>query len=351
MGIWGLRMDGFKPLGEPRLLRGDGVSRITGLGFTHDGTFFYNTWVGVRDAFIVDLDPATGRALGPPAPAARRQFGASAAAVWSPDGRSIFYVPRSSSGLRRNGAFITGRNLDSGVEHTLTPKLSSFDVYSLLHDGRSLILYGTDHQNRRGPFRIDPSTGEATPLETGLPGGHPVAVSPDGGTLFYGTDRAGGVGIRVQARDLSTGTERELLRLDNSLRIHSGFPLSPDGRHFLWAARAASASQTLLQLLPVSGGDPRTILTLRDPEQIAHRGLAWSHDSRYILFVKSRDDRQQLWRVPLEGGVPQDLGLPFEDVASLQVHPTGRQLLFVSGRMEDTVWALENYLSALKPTP
>ena len=83
---------------------------------------------------------------------------------------------------------------------------------------------------------------------------------------------------------------------------------SPDGRSLAFITTSNSA---YLRVLDVNGaGEPRTLLALKGPERFQEwpGGLTWSRDSKFVLFSKGTN-QQELWRVRVEGGSPEPLGL------------------------------------------
>jgi Tol biopolymer transport system component len=106
----------------------------------------------------------------------------------------------------------------------------------------------------------------------------------------------------------------------------------------------------VLRMMPASGGEPKELL--RFEEKRSYFGsIEWTADGKYILFprLQPTKDKQQfaLWRIPAEGGEPQELNLvmaPFED---LSAHPDGQRLAFDSpgsARKFATIWVMENFL-------
>ena len=54
----------------------------------------------------------------------------------------------------------------------------------------------------------------------------------------------------------------------------------------------------------------------------------------------------ELWRIPAEGGEPQNLGLTMKVYQPLSFHPDGRRIAFTGPGLSlgDEVWAMENFL-------
>jgi len=70
-----------------------------------------------------------------------------------------------------------------------------------------------------------------------------------------------------------------------------------------------------------------------------------------VLFRTGRGDdpdlRCELWRISLEGGKPEKVGLAMKRLRELRVHPDGRQIVFAAGGRKTEVWVMENFLPEL----
>jgi Tol biopolymer transport system component len=106
----------------------------------------------------------------------------------------------------------------------------------------------------------------------------------------------------------------------------------------------------VLRMMPASGGEPKELL--RFEEKRSYFGsIEWTADGKYILFPRlhSTKDTQQfaLWRIPAEGGEPQELNLVMAPFQELSAHPDGQHLAFDSpgsAQKFATIWVMENFL-------
>ena len=118
-------------------------------------------------------------------------------------------------------------------------------------------------------------------------------------------------------------TAEHLVRID---RV--GAPAaSPDGDLIVYAVRhtdmEADKGRYDLWLSTSDGDAPRRLTT----HEANDTSPAWSPDGRYILFLSSRGDSTQVWRLPVNGGEAQPVtDLPL-DVGTFRVSPTGDQLV------------------------
>ena len=107
--------------------------------------------------------------------------------------------------------------------------------------------------------------------------------------------------------------------------------------------------------MPISGGEPRRLVELIGPEAIEKilltqgldNALCWTPDGRYVLFVKANPNNQNLrslWRVPVAGGEPEDLGLEMDRLRHPVISADGRKIAFTAGGSKTEVWVMENFL-------
>lgn len=62
-------------------------------------------------------------------------------------------------------------------------------------------------------------------------------------------------------------------------------------------------------------------------------GLGWSPDSRYLYYVRlnHKTALNNLWRVDVLRGPPQNTGISMTDIRMPQIHLDGRHLVFSGG--------------------
>ncbi|MBI4908021.1 MAG: PD40 domain-containing protein [Acidobacteria bacterium] len=345
-GLWALPVARGKAQGPPVLLRSD-LSADKTMGITATGALRYSTSeVSLADIQSATFDLNKGEFLSTPIQAINTFVGSNVAPDWSPDGKTMSYASRRSS--VGSHYFVLGfRSLESGHTREVLPSPNFQYLWSLRWqpDGTSLIASGRDHKGRNGVFRVNAKTGE-TSIVVEADGVNFAVVSSDGKMLYYSTKRSDNE-VLVK-RDLASGEETELLRQSKVLAIN----LSPDGRYIVTANRNALGMFLAMQLVPVTGGEPRVLL---DPKHEAFGPLlVWAPDSRWFItrgMKRTSDGKAELWRVPIDGGQPVKLAgsVDFMAQGTFALHPDGRQVLFqvkVERRPQE-VWVLENFLPVL----
>ena len=107
--------------------------------------------------------------------------------------------------------------------------------------------------------------------------------------------------------------------------------------------------------MPIGGVEPRRLVELFGPEaieglQLWHsrdNALCWTPDGRHIVFVKGNTKDQNLrslWRVPVAGGEPENLGLEMDRLRHPVISADGRQIAFTAGGRKSEMWVMENFL-------
>jgi Tol biopolymer transport system component len=109
---------------------------------------------------------------------------------------------------------------------------------------------------------------------------------------------------------------------------------------------AYACSDSIIRIIPVSGGEPRTVLKA-DGLRTPHNSLAWTLDgSRLIYSAKG-----QLWTVSTSGGEPTAISTGLEgSILAFALSPDGKSIAFntpsAGGDME--LWLMEDFLSLVK---
>jgi Tol biopolymer transport system component len=352
--MWVVRMVNGVARGMPKLVRTSvGQIRPAGMGFSADGSFYYCQYLNKTDVYITVIDPATGKIRTGPREDVNRFVGSNAAPEYSPDGKYLAYISRREPvrmhyTVRPVGNVLCVRNLETGEEKEIRPGLEGFGFPKWSPDSRSVLVVHWG-KNEMGLYRIDSRSGKTDRvLLTKEPDrfqGHDW--STDGESIYIlriGMDeQKQSRWCKIVRRDIESGTETELYG-DSSFSVYT-MSRSRDGRWLALMGRDGS-----LKVMPSSGGDPRTVHTL-DQEDRSWRCLAWTADGENILMPKLRlphsDRKWDLWRVPVDGGEVESLGLEMTAFWRVSAHPDGRRLAFSTQGPDfemPKVWKMENFL-------
>lgn len=350
MGLWWVTVAGGEPAGAPEVVKPDIGQSARPIGFTRDGSYYYRFQTNLSDVFLAEIDFTAGRVLSPPVLATQRYAGANSWPQWSPDGGKLLYLSRRGPGAGWGENVPCIRDTASGEVREIPTKLELIARAGWFPDGRSLLAIAQVASSLPGQFRIDVQTGRHEPVElfkvAGIGG---AAWTRDGRTMFF--QRWGsGKASAIVARDVATGQERDVHSLAGPAVYASSPMASPDDRHVAVAVNEFDENRSkAVIVVSLAGGEARALV--RDSRLPWPPSIAWSPDSRSILFVKqpdSSDPKTELWLVPVQGGEPRKLDLAASNMRDLTVHPDGRHLAFTSGSDRSEVWAMENFLPRAK---
>jgi Tol biopolymer transport system component len=330
-GLWSIAVQNGRAFGSPELVKPD-LGRISGMGFSSSGTYYYMHVTLSTDIYFAELDPASSKARGS-AVRLTETFTGSRFPAWSPDGKAVAFV----RGLRGNlgSGDLVVRSLETGQER-IYPGTVFRGELMWLPDGKSLLVPMT-RRNQVSLYRVNLDAGEFTlALEQGYGA---MELAPDGKTLYVMNYYMSYEGIR--AVDLVTGHERQVFEAPKPQRIGARLPmlaLSPDGQTLAFQLGRRSF------LIGVDGSGLRELPT----GDVG--ALGWSQDNHAVLFALNR----KLMRLSVEGGEPEFTGLA--DISpAFDLSADGSRIAFTRGAVTQSgasagnriveVWALDNLLA------
>lgn len=332
--LWAQPFADGKTLGRPTFVKPDfGSPWIQGL--TADGVLYVAKPVGDSDVHFAPVDLAAGKLVA--APQGVQRFPGRGQPAWSADGRFLAFVDCGEQG--RGPCAISIRNMDTGQVRELRSSLRYIFHPRWSADGRSFVTYGTDSKARDGVYLIDAGSGDTT-LITDYPRGV-AGWSADGRKVFL-ADTAG----NLVEWELSTRSAKKILSAPAGCR---GITVSPDGR-----LAACIIKESVLTVIPTSGGEPSELLRVREPESLVNNAvLSWTLNGSALVVTKrltsgpaDRGTPRELWLVPVSGGAPRKLDIDAGNWDILnpigaRFNPDGRYVAFMAGKREMEVWALE----------
>lgn len=328
--------------------------RTVPLGFSRDGRFFYGESKAASDIYTVRLDPVTGKVLGQPEKIIDRFEGFNFTPSYSPDGRYLAY----SSYRGGKTSFLTMGNVlcissvETGEEREFSKELRNLLVNSIRRprwapDGKSILIYGYAKPagGSGGIYLVNLQTRAVKEvLYSGDDSRLGAAEwSSDGMSIvFFRFDKRKSR-CHLVMRSLETGNEKTLYELPESAR--PDLQVSPNFQQLCILAR--DDGELAFWIMKAAGGEPRKLHEFDERERPAW--FTWSADGKHILFTQ-RDESAgwQLWRLPVNGGQPELLGLPAPNYrGDLSANPDGKRIVLSCGpRAGAEIWVMENFLPA-----
>lgn len=358
--IWTIEVKEGRASGEPHALR-RGVGNIEALGFRDDGAMYYYYYTIRVTTGIAPFDEPTGRI---DFQAAEPLLGSNFAGVSSPDGQHLAFIrtatmPGGPGWLDRS---LSVRNIVTGEERVLADHLDP-DVPRWFPDGKSILVAAREKDRPRAAsalYRIDLTTGDARPLlqfpwdSSWLGLGNALSMGIGGVSTRDGEGLIYLHNGRLAHLDMSSGRETELYR-DPGLATWP-LALSPEGDEIVFAVNDSTDvarphprivyNAGRLMIVPSMGGEVRELARLSGPGTVSN--VAWSPDSRHVLFLQRRGDAgAALWRVSREGGDAERVWETDQKLVWFGLFPDGGQAVYATPEIDFEVWVMENLVAAV----
>jgi Tol biopolymer transport system component len=359
--LWSLRVVNGRASGNPELLRaGVGETGAWSLGFTADGSYYYAVQDRRREAYLADFDQ---EALMITATSAVSDRAPGANPSISPDGGRVAFLrarragngdAASDSTARPSTTVLVVRSLEDGDERTygVIPQPNPLAPLLWAPDGGSVFLLS---QDLGVLVRLDLATGG---YESAFrPSGdiwNTLALSPDGGTLFYTAievidGRAGPMDpkrLRLMKRVLATGQEEAIFETESRGLGLFGLTLSADGVWLAFAINVGDDERAVL-VMPASGG-PAAEIFHSAIDAVSHLGaMIWTRDNRHIILSGScgPGGSQQLCALPRTGGQLRLIGMNVQSISSRMISRDGRRIAFTGGTSDPPqLWVIRGLL-------
>ncbi len=353
--IWAIRVSEGELQGDPVLIKKD-VGTIWPKGFDKNGSFYYAFETVVSDVYIAEIDSKTHEILSKPKKASEHFVGSTMHPDWSPDGKYLAYIsyPETGHDMLGSKSVLCIRSLENGEEREIYPELRYIWGTCWDPDGRFILAVGSEKEGHEGFYKIDAKTGDFISILQFNKGdivGAPV-LSRDGKKIFCIYKHPEQKIARIMMFDLASKEKKEI-HSDNFQRYYWGgrpfFPqdldLSPDGQFLAFNVRERETHESILKIIPISGGEAREVVRWKKGKII--ETTDWTPDGKALLFAESRFQRGykfEFWLISTEGGEPQKIGLSMDRVYGLSVHPDGQHIAFRAGQRIKEIYAMDNFL-------
>ena len=354
-GLWAANIRAGGVLGEPRLIQRD-IGPIVPLTIAPDGALYFARAIGAKDIFTAEIDWATGKLLSEPRIVEGSRQGANRGPVWAPDGKSFAYRSGENVLFDHQGGPIrlVVRSWPDGREREILPpslEINAFFRMRYSPDGRRIMLWARDMQDRYGIYEVDLETGEAELLRSKPPniGLRAAGWGADGKTWYYVANDSGREVYSIMRMDPGSEDGVEIYSISDRGREGSiWFPIiSPRGDRM--AFRVLGGQQ--IWVLPLDGGEPTKVF--ESPDGGWPESLAWAPEGDALVVVVASPklrEHQGLYRIPIDGGPRTKLDLLGDRMSRISIHPGGKTIVYQDGNPETRIWKMENYWSPEAPS-
>jgi Tol biopolymer transport system component len=352
MDLWSVEVRDGQTQGPPRFVKSD-IGDVEPIGFDGSGAFHYVVRRSEQDIFAVNMDAATGKARGPASRITQSFFGQNHRAVWSPDGRWVaFYSSRGHSPWGPGAQSLVVRSVNSGEEKVFPTHLTIVQRPVWAKDSSSVLMAARDRQARMSFHRVDIHSGRLQPvLDTGISFNPAVSLASDDRTIYAPVYNGDDKTSTIERIDLVSGRRTAVYQAPAGGAV-TGLALSPDDRTLAFVLFAPDGERPRQQLaiLSADGTGFRSLTVSGDSDSIVPvLGLAWSPDSRWVYFVRTKKPESELWRIPANGGAAEYTGVAAAEMKHIHMSADGSRLAFDAGRRQhQELWTLENVPAALR---
>ncbi|MBS3818032.1 PD40 domain-containing protein [bacterium] len=361
LDLWRLPMDGGKAAGSPQLIM-EGVGSISSQGYTKSGAFYYLTRKSAMNVFVASIDAGSGKVVEFPGIPIKHIGKSTHSPDYSADGKYLVYgAERGPAGNERTVICI--RSLETGKERELYPEYN-FQDFQWSPDNRYLLAVAWNKKDRTGHeflAKIDAETGDFTQIfrckKDRTKQSARIAIwSRDGKTIYHVFEERDNNkrSYRILARDLESGNVKELYRAPDKEHImRVSLSRSPDGR-WLAFVNEDEKKKRVINIISTSGEKSRRLYSFTDSVNWA-TPTEWTPEGKYVLFARSNSpendpsyigNRADLWRIPVDGGEPQNLDMTMFRFYQLSFHPEENYLSFSSlgpKEVKPELWMIENF--------
>ena len=166
--------------------------------------------------------------------------------------------------------------------------------------------------------------------------GNALSWSPDGKYLAFSGQVSQDQPNNIFLLSLDTLEAHPITKPPEGFLGDSTPAFSPDGK-LLAFVRGASSRDVEVYVMPASGGEPKRLTF----DNRSGRSLAWTADSKWIVFSSWFYGGLKLFKVEAAGGTPQQLDVGTEFASTLAISRQGDRLAYSQDIRDTNIWRID----------
>ena len=173
--------------------------------------------------------------------------------------------------------------------------------------------------------------------------GNALSWSPDGKYLAFSAQPSAAKPNSIFLLSIDTLEARQITQPPEGFLGDSTPAFSPDGK-LLAFVRGASSRDVEVYVMTASGGEPKRLTF----DNRSGRSLAWTADSKWIVFSSWFYGGLKLFKVQAAGGTPEQLDVGTEYASTLAISRKGDRLAYSQEFRDTNIWRLNLNGSTVK---
>jgi Tol biopolymer transport system component len=336
--VWVLTVRDGRPVGEPAGVYAN-LGNVIPIGFTKDGTYFYEVYSRWQGSFVTAFDYRTGKPIGR---LNQPLVGYKRSLDWSPDDQQLAYVEVKTRpvGPGHLVGYLHIKDLKTGEDRIIPCGLRGVIDVRWSPNGQLLLICGfktkkiVDYRKKTELYIVNPETGVI----------RCVAENPNQRIVIgeWTADSQGIYFVRGDSLflyDVKSGQEKEVL---NQAHMTGFIALSPDEHGLVIKTSNREEKTEALVYLNLSSGASKQLVTYSQRNVLL--GFDYSPDGRFLYYLKRGDEGTSLCRIATRDNRHEEVWRTTKYIRDLRFHPDKQQIIFTETQHDTAVWVMENLL-------
>jgi Tol biopolymer transport system component/DNA-binding winged helix-turn-helix (wHTH) protein len=170
--------------------------------------------------------------------------------------------------------------------------------------------------------------------------------SPDGKLLVFPRTVSGNSNSAITIFSLADASTRQLTSPPDAY-LDRDPAFSPDGQSLAFVRGTMAGVANDVYVMALNGGELRRLTFDNRPIS----GIAWTPDSKDLIYSGGRGGTEALWRVPFSGGTPRPVTLAGNKALVPSISRRGNELAYQQAIGKDNMWRIHVKNGRLLPEP